>query len=778
MKLQIDNLDGAGLRDYTSSIDAAHAPRVTRKLNQAAELRFSLLQVGANFVVPVRGARVMLGRSNGQDVFTGYIVTNPEYEYLGWGERGVMYRYIFVARSDDSLLDEKRLPNRSPFVARSAGDALRQVTLSAIEGGLDLTAVQDLDVLPTYVPDPQFSWSKHAGTIAVLARANYRAMNGALSLAPLGAVSYALNQTDPNFSPQGFSLSPQNKIVNDATVIGDVEPQDYVRDYFVGDGLTTRFYLSQMPFTKSSKTIFSEEYTTVTLDPTRWSVLDPGGAVSVSGGKLQIAGGTGVDGATTVVFVEETELSGAWVLQHGDVLFNAASSGILGGLYLGTISAANCVAGFSVAPSGAESQVQALVDGSLTGAPITTTAGHHYVLSTRIYSQTIYRQQQVYHSAANPAGSAIGGAQINADARLVLEMHDIDPANPATEIAASTVLYDGVIAGAPTFCTYALVNSVGLKCSIAFTRMIAAADVEVRSALPGQNFRTRLVGPLSSGGECNVISGSTLSFFTAYVPALNETIEVHYRGAGRAMARVTNTASIAAEQRGIDDGVRGAVLHLKLPQARTSADCENAALAILSDGAATGCSGKYETWSDFLPGGATDVFPGDALNLNIPACNAAFSVIIKEVTIAIEDLPGEHSLYSIQFEQNADLALAFQFDSQAVAAALNVTAITNTQVGTTTLPDLANASVTLVSSTTASIDAGMSPPTGGGIEVRYSDSGWGPYNDQNLAGRFSTQTFTLPRLTKVEDYFLRQYDASSPPNYSRYSSALHVDYPF
>ena len=78
MKLQIDNLDGAGPRDYTDSIDAAHAPLVTRKLNQPAELRFTLLQIGANFIVPVRGARVLLGRSNGQDVFTGYVAADPE----------------------------------------------------------------------------------------------------------------------------------------------------------------------------------------------------------------------------------------------------------------------------------------------------------------------------------------------------------------------------------------------------------------------------------------------------------------------------------------------------------------------------------------------------------------------------------------------------------------------------------------------------------------------------------------------------------------------------
>lgn len=63
-------------------------------------------------------------------------------------------------------------------------------------------------------------------------------------------------------------------------------------------------------------------------------------------------------------------------------------------------------------------------------------------------------------------------------------------------------------------------------------------------------------------------------------------------------------------------------------------------------------------------------------------------------------------------------------------------------------------------------------------EVRWSDSGWGPYNDQNLAGRFTTQTFTLPRLSKVQDYFLRQFDGSTPPKYSRYSTALHIDYPY
>jgi hypothetical protein len=62
-------------------------------------------------------------------------------------------------------------------------------------------------------------------------------------------------------------------------------------------------------------------------------------------------------------------------------------------------------------------------------------------------------------------------------------------------------------------------------------------------------------------------------------------------------------------------------------------------------------------------------------------------------------------------------------------------------------------------------------------EVRAHDFGWGAANDRNLLGRFGSQTFTLPRFGKTQNYFLRLYDNSSPPKYSRYAAALHVDKP-
>jgi hypothetical protein len=448
----------------------------------------------------------------------------------------------------------------------------------------------------------------------------------------------------------------------------------------------------------------------------------------------------------------------------------------------------NCLAGFQITPAGSVSHIQALINGTLVGTALATVTGHHYVLSTRVFSQEIYRQQQVFHCAANPAGNGLGGALVSANVRLVLEVHDVDPTNPATMVAPALVLYDGVTSGAPSFCTYALVNSRSLYCAIAFTRLIQAIDVEVRTALPGQPYTTRLVGPLSSGCECNVVSGTTLDFFTQYVPALNEQIEAHFRGqygsdsllltAGRSMARVTNPASITAQQRGIDNGVRGLIRHVKSPPPRTSVDCENAALAVLSDGATAGWTGKYETWSDFLPGGAQDIFPGDALNVNVPSCSANFHAIVREVEITFTDLAGEHSLYKLQFADDAAKTLSFELEAAKVTTPLTITPITNAQVGSTVLPDLTGAQVTQVASTTVSIDAGIPGPNPGGFEVRWSDNGWGPYNDENLAGRFTTQIFTLPRLSKVQNYFLRQFDGSVPPKYSRQSAALHIDYPF
>jgi hypothetical protein len=779
MKLTIDNLQGQGPQDYTGALDGMKLPNVERKLNQPAELQFSLVANSPGFVIPVMGARVTLGRMNGSDVFTGYVTAAPQYEYLGWGEQGPVYRYNIVAQSDEILLDQKALPNRSPFVERSAGDALRQLAQDLLPGWFDTSAVQDVDTLATYAVNPQESFSFHAAEIALSARASFQAMDGSLILTPVGTASYALNETDPNFSPEGLWLNSPNLLANELTVIGAEEPQAYVRDYFVGDGESLKFYLSQEPFAQAKPALIDEEYLGPVLDSTTWVVDDPSSAVSVVAQTLQIAGGTGMDGQTAVSFIEQIELGGALELQHGDVTFAAPSQGVIGGLYPGAISAGGCLAGFQITPSGTGSNIQALVSGLPTGTVIATTPGHQYFFTTYMYSIEVYRSGETYHSSLHPAGSGWGGAAVEADVRFVLEVQDIDPSNPATLVAPATVLYDDVIESAPGFCTYALVDAVSMQCSIAYTYAAHISLASVRTALPSASYVTQLVGALADGAECEITSDPSLDFYPQYVPVLNQLIVASYRGSGRAVAQVQNAASVASLQNGVDDGTRGTARVVKTPGARTDIDCENAALAILDDGTGIAWTGTYETWSDFLPGAAEDIFPGDAIVLNVPSRGASFTAIVRAVEIKIADPADDRGFYTIGFANDLAAALAIEYSASAITISLQdmPPLLETTQVGAYYQIDLTDAEITAVTSTTVSVDAGMALPSGCGVEVRENDYGWGQANDRNLLGRFNTETFTLPRLAETQDYFLRLYDSSSPPKYSRYSAALHVDYP-
>ena len=105
---------------------------------------------------------------------------------------------------------------------------------------------------------------------------------------------------------------------------------------------------------------------------------------------------------------------------------------------------------------------------------------------------------------------------------------------------------------------------------------------------------------------------------------------------------------------------------------------------------------------------------------------------MSDVEISVNNPEGEHFSYKIKFANDAAKALAFEFEAAEGTKALFVNQYTNAQVGVTYLADLAAAQITQVTSTTISVDAGSPPVSGGGIEVRWSDAGWGPGNDRNL----------------------------------------------
>jgi hypothetical protein len=771
MKLFIDNRDGLGLQDYSPYLDSEHLPAVKRRLNRAAEMKAVLASVEGALRVPASGARVVLQRDDGYRLFTGYLTGAPQQEFLGRGQSATAWRYALAAMDDSWLPDHNAPTARIPMTYRTAGDALQTITNDVLPGVLDTSGIQDLGNVNQFVVSSQSSWSDHAQELATRERACFRAHDGKVSFQPVGQQSIAINEQDARFTPDGLTVTQPDRLANDVTVVGELEPTTYVRDYFIGDNTTLGFYLSRSPYARSTVTVFEEEYAGPGLSPTLWYVTDPAGRVSVSGGQLRTTGGP-----ATIGLVESVELAGGLRFQHGQVTFSGPSSGTLGGIYNGSVVDANCVAGFQITPSGANSNIRALINGAAAGSALTTQAGHLYALTTQLFVNEAHRAHQTYCSSSHAAGSGRGGDTVAAAMRVVLSVHDVDPNNPGTQAAAATVLFDTVLYVTPSFAKYAVANGGNLQVQVAYTRLQQIANVEVRSQVPAQAFRTRLPAALADGGECYISSASELHFYPPYPPEANEQIVVSYRGSARAIARVQDTNSIASHNVGADRGRRSIVRRMSLPPAPTSIDCENAALALLDDSVQAAWQGQYRVVSDYLP--AQDVLPGDAVQVTAPSRGANFGAIVREVDIEVRSAAFDRSEYTIRFANDAAEPLGSEFAKGTLPDPLPTAFTTTGPSSSLYLAPLTNVQVTNVIATQITMDAGTAPPSGGGFEVRRSDGGWGAASDGNLVGRYTTQSFVLPRLSRIQEYVIRQYDNSSPAKYSRQSAVVHVDYPY
>ncbi|ABF43354.1 hypothetical protein Acid345_4354 [Candidatus Koribacter versatilis Ellin345] len=757
MQLMIDNFDMLGTVDYTQYLDAEMLPTVARRLNKASAMKARLVM--AEGIAPRQGSRVWLKKSDGTTLFAGYVAQHPQYEYLGRMTGAAVARYTLLCASDEWLLDKKVLPQRMPYVARKAGAIVRQMTEDVAAAKFDTSGVADCDVVPAYTAEVQRAWSEQVSELARRSRAVYCAEDGAISFAPVGERTVTIDEAQKNCNRAGLAVAAQPCSLNDVTLVGGFEPRTYVKEYFEGDGLTLSFPLAASPMGTIDHTVFEDEFPGDGLNPVLWA-NGAGSTASVGDGMLT------ANGAASVQLVEMVEIAGGIVIQHGSFEFSGASGGMLGGLFDG----AKCVAGFNVAKSGAQSVLQGVVNGAATGPTITTTAGHQYQLTTRVFAEQARRMGQVFHSSAHAAGAGVGGASVASDARVVLEVHDVDPTSPATMAAASTVLYDDVLKNVAGFCNYALMNGSDLHCNVAYTRMRRNGGTVVRSEFPGDGFVTRLQGALADGGECRVTT-TDLYFMAAQVPAPTEQIVVTYRTGAASKAEQRDEASVAAMANGSDDGVRSCVRGLLVPEAHTAGDCANGARALLEDATQTAWSGTYAVWGDFL--GATDVRPGDAVQVNAPSQEASFTAIVREVDVAVRELREDRCEYRLRFANDAAESLSLSFDT----AKLKLPVVGAVSPGNWTLAPVKDAEITQVLASQVTIATHLAPPSGGGFEVRGADQGWGPDNDRNLWGRFTAQSFSVPRLSRSASFYVRQFDGATPRNYSRDAMLLRVDWP-
>src|SRR5215471_6921831 len=104
--MTIDNLDGAGARDYIAALSADGPLKVERVLDAASRCSGLLDLAPFGLPVPVRGARVVATNDAGATLFTGYIATDAERIYAGVATTGPVHRVAFSAVSDDIVVRE------------------------------------------------------------------------------------------------------------------------------------------------------------------------------------------------------------------------------------------------------------------------------------------------------------------------------------------------------------------------------------------------------------------------------------------------------------------------------------------------------------------------------------------------------------------------------------------------------------------------------------------------------------------------------------------------
>ena len=777
MILTIDNLDGNGAIDYSATLCPDAPLTIQRVLNTPSRCT-GTLDVGAPanpgasapLLVPVRRARVVVSTSSGTVLFTGYLATEPVPVYVGVGLAGPVYRVAFTAIGDEWLLDKQSLTLTADGFAVPAGSLLQTLTSRTALGLLTTSQVQSCNPIGVFTPEPAQPWSTNAGSIAGSTYAAYRVLNGALSMNPVGSVTHTLDfdagQGDGTLQVAALKTSMVKELANDVTISGAIEPTAYVSELFTGDGTTTLFSLSDEPFRLSKPTLLSDSFNQSTFNTQTWNVTDPGSHLSLGGAGIVLSGGNGYDGQTTLAAIDQVEMGGSLVIEAGNVQLTSPSDGVLCGLYAGATQRANCFAGYNVRQSAGSTVITPFVDGAEVGTTYTLLSGHAYTLRIRLHSPEMQRVLQTYYARVDGAIEAFGGGLVASPMKLVFDLQDLGNASNTP----ATVLYDGASVSSPASCSFVAIDSVELTGSMGFCSVTQTGSAWVVSTLPGGATQTRLIGVAGEGVDCSLASTGIVTFFAGRVPVAGEGVTVSYRTRSRAIARLDDAASIAAEAAGGMPGTARWLGKVLRPLARSSADCESAAQAVLSftSSRAAAIAGSYASINP-----SADIWPGDVLS--ITANGQTMNVVVRQVSIVDGNAVPELLAYRIAFANDwADslgvtLSEEIAPDSFLPPAALSAPgeALANLQ------------QLTVVSATTTAlrIDAGTSPPTGGGFEVRLRDWNFGRGVDQNLVLRSPVRGFSIPRSAQVERYYVRMYDASTPPLYSRLSSAVFTNLP-
>jgi hypothetical protein len=584
---------------------------------------------------------------------------------------------------------------------------------------------------------------------------------------------HPLNETDGslNLSSLAFTTSVKRALANDVTVCGKHEPVAYATEYFLGDGITTQYDLAADPYFPSSSktTIISELFNETKIDERVWGKTGASSALSLGAGGLAMDGGNGIDGQTLLAWLDSVEMGGTLLLEAVGVTLSSGSTGALAGFFVGLDKQTMCIAGFQVTAQQGTGAVtlQPLIEGSAVGTAYTINSTHQYTLRVRVHCPENERELAIYRSFGDSGQITYGGDWIASPGNVQMEIQEFVNGVGGTPVT----LYDGAIASVPGACRVVAASSINLIGTMRAFNLKNLGSGWVVSTPPSGGAYTRRVGTTAEAAECYLESTGKVVFYTGYVPVSGERIAVSYRTVGRAVGRAVNTASQAALELAGMPTEAAWIGSVTSPEARSSADCRNAALVI--EQAAAGVSALWSgVYKASRTSFASDVWPGDALLLNAPSTDLNAQVVVRSVKVSYQASYPDLVEYTIAFANDWADDLAIK-TSETVPDDAWLPA----PVAPTVLANLSSLTVTALSGSTVTVNAGVTPPTGGGFEIRRRDFVFMAGEDPDLVMRATEQNMTFSRESANDRFYIRMYDGSTPPNYSEFSMALFINLP-
>jgi hypothetical protein len=761
-------------QDYSTALDAARALTIERKLNEPTVCQLWLsLPSNSSLATPLRFQSIAITGDDGTIYFTGYIAVSPLPEYAGFAMEGPRYRIAIQAVSDEILLDQLLMPPSAGASGQTAGQLMTSLVTHSGSAALSTAGLALSAPISNFVPNHGASWSESAGQVASQARASYRALAGALSLSSAGNAVHLLNETDGslNLATLSFTASVKRALANDVTVCGEHEPVAYVTEYFLGDGVTTQFFLAYDPYfpAASKSTIISELFNEAVINQAVWANSGLSGYIGLGAVGMVMNGGNGIDGEAVLSWIDPVEMGGTLLLEAVGITLSPGSTGALAGFFVGLDTQSSCIAGFQVTAAEGTGAVslQPLIQGTVAGSSYAVNSANQYTIRARVHCADCERTESIYRSFGDSGLITYGGNSNVSPGKMQLEIQEFVDGVAGIPVT----LYDGAVASLPAACTVIAASSINLIGTMRSIYVTNLGSGWVVSTPPGGGPYTRRVGTVAEAAECHVERTGKLAFYTGYIPVSGEQIAVNYRTLGRAVGRAVNVASQQALAAAGSPAVAVWIGSVTSPAARSSADCINAALTI--EQAAAGVSALWSgTYSGTRLSFATDVWPGDALRLNAPSTNLDAQVVVRTVKVSYRASYPDLVEYAIQFSNDWADDLAIKTSTTVPADTWLPAAIAPVY-----LANLTGLTVTTLNGSTVSISAGATPPTGGGFEVRRRDFAFMAGEDPGLVIRATLPNITFSRETATDRFYIRMYDGSTPPNYSEFSTALFINLP-